>query len=672
MLCQNCNLREATVTLIQTKNGERQTRHLCHACAEEETFLGRSIFDNFFESPFADFFETPSSRATIADRLKQTEETQKREKPSTTPFLDQYSRDLTALAKANRLDPLVGRGEELQRVIQILSRRTKNNPVLIGEPGVGKTAIVEGLASKIVQKQTSASLLDKRVLAIDLPALVAGTRYRGDFEERLKQAVEEIKRAEGQIILFIDEFHNVVGAGGAEGAIDASNILKPALARGELHCIGATTLDEYRKYIERDPALERRFQPVLVPEPTSEQTLEILKGIREKYETHHQVKFEDEALTAAASLSARYITDRFLPDKAIDLIDEAAAKVHLDNKKIVKREDIEDIVSRWTGIPVSQLKEKELEKLLKLEEKIHQKIVGQDEAVKAIAEAVRRGRAGLKHPGRPIGSFIFLGPTGVGKTALAKTLAEILFGDENALIRIDMSEYMEKHTVSRLVGAPPGYVGYEEGGQLSESVRRRPYSVILLDEIEKAHPDVFNILLQILDEGRLTDAKGKTVDFKNTIIIATSNIGSHLIQEKGPEGAKEELLDLVKQTFRPEFLNRIDEIIIFQSLSLEQIKQIVEIQLSEVQSLLAGQDINLEVTQKAKEVLANRGFDPIYGARPLRRVIQKEIENPLSTKILEGKFKKGDTVVVDFQNGQFVFNSLRTTKNYKNTKESPN
>jgi len=657
MRCQNCNLREATVTLIQTKNGERQTRHLCHACAEEETFFGRSIFDSLFESPFADFFETPASRSAIADRLKQTERTKKREKESNTPFLDQFSRDLTALAAANKLDPLIGRAEELQRVIQILSRRTKNNPALIGEPGVGKTAIVEGLASKIVQKQVPPSLLGKRVLALDLPALVAGTRYRGDFEERLKQALDEVKRAEGQIILFIDEFHNVVGGGGAEGAIDASNILKPALARGELRCIGATTLDEYRKYIEKDPALERRFQPVLVPEPTPEQTFEILKGLREKYEAHHKVKFDDEALQAATILSSRYISDRFLPDKAIDLIDEAAAKVHLDNRKEVKKEDIEDIVSRWTGIPLSQFKEQELEKLLKLEDKLHEKIVNQDEAVRAVAEAVRRGRAGLKRPNQPIGSFIFLGPTGVGKTALAKALAEILHGDENTLIRIDMSEYMEKHNVSRLVGAPPGYVGYEEGGQLTEAVRRKPYSVILLDEIEKAHPDVFNILLQILDEGRLTDAKGKTIDFKNTILISTSNLGSHIIQEKGVESAKEELKELLKATFRPEFLNRIDEVIIFQPLTKEQIKQIVDIQLSEVAALLAGQGMKLKVTDEAKAKLADEGFDPTFGARPLKRVIQKRIENPLSTKILEGRFKKGDTIFVDYKDNEFVFTS---------------
>uniref|UniRef100_A0A7V3JAC1 AAA family ATPase n=1 Tax=candidate division CPR3 bacterium TaxID=2268181 RepID=A0A7V3JAC1_UNCC3 len=663
MRCQNCNLREATVTLIQTKNGERQTRHLCHACAEEETFFGRSIFDSLFESPFADFFETPASRASIADRLKQTERAKEREKESSTPFLDQFSRDLTALAAANKLDPLIGRAEELQRVIQILSRRTKNNPALIGEPGVGKTAIVEGLASKIVQKQVPPSLLGKRVLALDLPALVAGTRYRGDFEERLKQALDEVKRAEGQIILFIDEFHNVVGGGGAEGAIDASNILKPALARGELRCIGATTLDEYRKYIEKDPALERRFQPVLVPEPTPEQTFEILKGLREKYEAHHKVKFDEEALRAATILSSRYISDRFLPDKAIDLIDEAAAKVHLDNRKEVKKEDIEDIVSRWTGIPLSQFKEQELEKLLKLEDRLHEKIVNQDEAVRAVAEAVRRGRAGLKRPNQPIGSFIFLGPTGVGKTALAKALAEILHGDENALIRIDMSEYMEKHNVSRLVGAPPGYVGYEEGGQLTEAVRRKPYSVILLDEIEKAHPDVFNILLQILDEGRLTDAKGKTIDFKNTILISTSNLGSHIIQEKGVELAKEELKELLKATFRPEFLNRIDEVIIFQPLTKEQIKQIVDIQLSEVAALLAGQGMKLKVADEAKAKLADEGFDPTFGARPLKRVIQKRIENPLSTKILEGKFKKGDTIFVDYKNNEFVFTSNTRSAN---------
>jgi len=597
----------------------------------------------------------PPSRAAIADRLQKTRETKKEQKPSDTPFLDQFSRDLTALAKANKLDPLIGRQEELNRMIQILSRRTKNNPVLIGEPGVGKTAVVEGLAIKIAQKEVPPVLAGKRVVALDLPAMVAGTRFRGDFEERIKQAIDEIKQSKGKVILFIDEFHTVIGAGGAEGAIDASNILKPALTRGELHCIGATTLDEYRKHIEKDPALERRFQPILVAEPSVEQTVEILRGLKEKYEKHHQVKFSDEALVAAASLAARYISDRFLPDKAIDLIDEAAAKVHLDNKKEVQKEDIEDIVSRWTGIPVSQLKETELEKLLKLEEKIHQKIVGQEEAVSAIANAVRRGRAGLKQPNRPIGSFIFLGPTGVGKTALSKALAEILFGDENALIRIDMSEYMEKHNVARLIGAPPGYVGYEEGGQLTEAVRRKPYSVILLDEIEKAHPDVFNILLQILDEGHLTDSKGKKVDFKNTIIIATSNIGSDIIQEKGPEGAKNQLLDLLKATFRPEFLNRIDEIIVFESLKKEQIKKIVEIQLEEVHQLLAGQKIQLVVSEAAKTELAEKGYDEAFGARPLRRLIQKEIENPLSTKIIQGEFKKGDTVFVDYQEGKFVF-----------------
>jgi len=655
MRCQKCNLREATVTLIKTQNGKRETRHLCHACAEEETFFGRSIFDDFFENPFADFFEPFSSRATMADRLNQHKEQRKSEKPSETPFLDQYSRDLTALAKEKKLDPLIGRTEELQRVIQILSRRTKNNPVLIGEPGVGKTAVVEGLALKIVEKQVPPALLNKRLLALDLPALVAGTRYRGDFEERLKQVLDEVKKSQGRVILFIDELHNAVGAGGAEGAIDAANILKPTLARGELHCIGATTLDEYRKYIEKDPALERRFQPVLVSEPTPEETVEILKGLKNKYEAHHKVKFEEEALSAAAFLAARYISDRFLPDKAIDLIDEAAAKVHLDNRQTVTKADIEDIVSRWTGIPVSELKEAEVEKLLKLEERIHQKIVGQEEAVSAVARAVRRGRAGLKRPNRPIGSFIFLGPTGVGKTALAKALAEILFGSEDALIRLDMSEYMEKHTVSRLIGAPPGYVGYEEGGQLTEAVRRRPYSVILLDEIEKAHPDVFNILLQILDEGRLTDGRGKVVDFKNTIIICTSNLGSHLIQEKGAEAVKEELKEILKTTFRPEFLNRIDEVIIFDSLSPEEIKKIVEIQLAEVMNLLAGQGMELKVSEAAKARLAEQGYDPLYGARPLKRVIQKEIEDPLSTKILQGQFKKGESIKVDFKNNQFIF-----------------
>jgi len=673
MRCQNCNLREATVTLIQTKNGERQTRHLCHACAEEETFFGESLFDSLFQTPFADFFEGPSSRATLADRMKQAERLKKQKKPSQTPFLDQFSRDLTALAAEKKLDPLVGRSEELQRVIQILSRRTKNNPALIGEPGVGKTAIVEGLASKIVQKEVPPSLLHKRVLALDLPALVAGTRYRGDFEERLKQALDEIKKSDGKIILFIDEFHNVVGAGGAEGAIDASNILKPALARGEIHCIGATTLDEYRKYIEKDPALERRFQPVLVPEPTPAQTVEILQGLKNKYEEHHKVKFTDEALSSAAHLSARYIPDRFLPDKAIDLIDEAAAKVHLDNKKEVQKEDIEDIVSRWTGVPVAQLKESELEKLINLEERLHQKIVNQDEAVTALAEAVRRGRAGLKRPNQPIGSFIFLGPTGVGKTALAKALAEIVLGDENALIRIDMSEYMEKHTVSRLVGAPPGYVGYEEGGQLTEAVRRKPYSVILLDELEKAHPDVFNILLQILDEGRLTDTKGRTIDFKNTIIICTSNLGSHLIQEKGVDASREDLKDLLRATFRPEFLNRIDEILVFKPLSKEQIRQIVDLQLSEVASLLAGQKMKIEITEAAKTRLAEEGFDPNFGARPLKRVIQKKIENPLSIQILQGIFKKGDTIRVDLKNGEFTFTKATiATKDLKTGGQNEN
>ena len=672
MLCQNCHLREATVTLIQTKDGKRETRHLCHSCAEDETFFGQSIFDSFLSSPFADFFEMPQSRTAIADRMQKSRETKKEKKPSNTPLLDQFSRDLTALAKENKLDPLIGRQEELQRMIQILSRRTKNNPVLIGEPGVGKTAVVEGLAIKIATGQVPSVLAGKRVVALDLPAMVAGTRYRGDFEERIKQAIDEVKKSNGQVILFIDEFHTVVGAGGAEGAIDASNILKPALARGELHCIGATTLDEYRKNVEKDPALERRFQPVLVAEPTVEQTNEILAGLKEKYEKHHQVKFADEALAAAASLSCRYISDRFLPDKAIDLIDEAAAKVHLDNKKEVKKEDVEDIVSRWTGIPVSQLKETELQKLLKLEEKIHQKIIGQDEAVSAIAGAVRRGRAGLKQPNRPIGSFIFLGPTGVGKTALTKALAETLFGDENALVRIDMSEYMEKHNVARLVGAPPGYVGYEEGGQLTESIRRRPYSVILLDEIEKAHPDVFNILLQILDEGHLTDSKGKKVDFKNTIIIATSNIGSHIIQEKGPDGAKNELMDLLKSTFRPEFLNRVDEIIIFKSLEKEQIKQIVDIQLKEVDALLSGQKIKLKVSETAKTRIADQGFDIVYGARPLRRLIQKEIENPLSTKILEGEFKKNDTVKVDYQDNKFVFNNAKSKAQISNEIQNPN
>ena len=659
-----------------------------------------------------------------------------------TPTLDQYSVDLTREARNGKLDPVIGRADEIARVIQVLSRRTKNNPVLVGEPGVGKTAIVEGLAQRIVLGNVPETLSGKRVIALDLSAMLAGTKYRGEFERRMKKILKEIKAAQKDIILFIDELHTVVGAGNAEGAIDAANMLKPALARGDLQAIGATTLDEYRKYIEKDAALERRFQPIIISEPNVSTTIEILRGLRDKYEAHHKVKISDQALVAAASLSDRYITDRFLPDKAIDLIDEAAAKLRLTsitapeklkeleseisklkkekeaaqkikNKKktlildkelkdkqkqknkleadwkktkgtskpVVSASDIEEVVSCWTGIPVTQISEEETEKLLNLESRLHARIIGQDEAVKAVASCIRRGRAGLSDPKRPIGSFIFLGPTGVGKTELAKTLAAILFGDQDAMIRIDMSEYMEKHTVSRLIGSPPGYVGYEEGGQLTEAVRRKPYSVILFDEIEKAHPDVFNTLLQILEDGRLTDAKGKTVDFKNTVIIATSNIGSHLIssrtsgkfgfktesqenkfeENKKYEETKKQLLAELRKHFRPEFLNRIDEIIVFHALNKAQIKQIVNLMLAEVLALLRKQSIDLKVDEKVKDVLACEGYDPTFGARPLRRLIQKKIENPLSLLLLSGKFKGGDKIHVKVgKDGKFEFKRAKT------------
>jgi ATP-dependent Clp protease ATP-binding subunit ClpC len=633
--------------------------------------------------------------------------------------LERFGRDITQLAREGKLDPVIGREEEIERTIQILSRRTKNNPVLIGEAGVGKTAIVEGLAQKIVKEDVPEPLKGKRIIQLDIGSLLAGSKYRGEFEERLKGVLDEVKASQGDIILFIDELHTVVGAGAAEGAIDASNMMKPALARGELRCIGATTLDEYRKYIEKDPALERRFQPVFVSEPSVEQTIEILKGLRDRYEAHHNVKISDEALEAAARLSARYISDRFLPDKAIDVMDEAASKVrmkiysmpnHLKEMKdrldklardgqeavssreyeraarirdeydallrefnkgkekweretginnIVSEEDVAEVVSRWTGIPLSRLIEDEKEKLARLEEIIHQRLIDQEEAVRAVAEAIRRSRAGLKDPNRPLGSFLFLGPTGVGKTELAKTLAEFLFGDESALLRIDMSEYQEKHTVSRLVGAPPGYVGYEEGGQLTEPVRRRPYRVILFDEIEKAHPDVLNVLLQILDDGRLTDAAGHTVDFRNTVIIMTSNIGSTylasipLIEEFFLK-AKERVLEELHRTLRPEFLNRIDEIIVFRPLSHQHIRQIVDLFISRINSQLRENGLSLIVSDKAKDLLAERGFDPNFGARPLRRTIQRLLENPLSNAILRGEFKKGDKVYADAHNGEIV------------------
>ncbi|NLC10988.1 MAG: ATP-dependent Clp protease ATP-binding subunit, partial [Firmicutes bacterium] len=631
-------------------------------------------------------------------------------KPSPqTPTVDAFGRDLTKLAREGKLDPVIGREKEIERVIQVLSRRTKNNPCLIGEPGVGKTAIAEGLAQRIVEGNVPETIRDKRVVTLELAAVVAGTKYRGEFEERLRKLMVELQQA-GNVIIFIDELHTIVGAGAAEGAIDASNILKPALAKGELQCVGATTLDEYRKHIERDPALERRFQPIMVGEPTKEESLAILKGLRDRYEAHHRVTITDEALEAAVKFSDRYITDRFLPDKAIDLIDEAASRVRLRNytappdlkeleeklhnlrqekesavrsqefeqaahlrdqeqqlkakldelkkkweqkkvashKAVVTADDIAHIVSSWTGIPVKKLTEEESERLLKLEEILRQRVIGQEEAVRSISQAIRRGRAGLKDPKRPIGSFIFLGPTGVGKTELARSLAEALFGDEDSMIRLDMSEYMEKHTTSRLVGAPPGYVGYEEGGQLTEKVRRKPYSVVLLDEIEKAHPDVFNILLQVLEDGRLTDGKGRTVDFRNTVIIMTSNVGASFIKKqpavgftspspgKGYEEMKERLMDDLKRTFRPEFLNRVDDIVVFRSLTEEDIKKIVDILLDELAKRIAEYDLSLDVTPEAKELLAKEGFDPTYGARPLRRVIQKRLEDGISEEMLRG------------------------------------
>jgi len=659
------------------------------------------------------------------------------QRPATkTPTLDQLGIDLTAAARAGKLDPVIGRAKEIERVVQVLSRRTKNNPVLIGEPGVGKTAIAEAIAQRIASGDVPENLQGRRLLTLDVGSLVAGTKYRGEFEERLKKVIDEIKTS-GNCVLFIDEIHTLVGAGAAEGAVDAASILKPSLARGELQCIGATTLDDYRKHVERDAALERRFQPILVEEPSTEQTIDILRGIKGRYEEFHRLTIDDEALKTAAGLASRYIPDRFLPDKAIDLIDEAASRLRIKQSgvpitlneatraleavrvekeqamslqqyeyaaelrerelrltekvdelrkdwhkqqeqsvqnKVVTKEHIAEVVNMWTGIPVTGLESDETAKLLRMEEALHKRIIGQDEAIVAISKAVRRSRAGLKDPRRPIGSFIFLGPTGVGKTELVRALAEFMFGSEEALIRLDMSEFMERHAVARLVGAPPGYVGYDEGGQLTEAVRRKSYSAILLDEIEKAHPDVFNILLQIFDDGHLTDAKGRRVDFRNTIIIMTSNIGSDLIRKESTIGfisrtdeakvaqlsydkMKGKVTEEMKKTFRPEFLNRIDGVVVFHALTKEHIRQIVELMFSQIQGQIKEKSLKLEITDEAKDFLGEKGYDPAFGARPLRRVIEHLVEDPLSEAILEARFRPGDVISIDCQNGEIVLKS---------------
>ena len=743
-----------------------------------------SIADEGGRSPAAQLLKQNNvTRNTILQALTSVRGSQRvtNENPEGTyQALERYGRDLTELARKGKLDPVIGRDEEIRRVIQVLSRRTKNNPVLIGEPGVGKTAIVEGLAGRIIRGDVPEGLKNKRMVALDMGALIAGAKYRGEFEERLKAVLKEITDAQGQIILFIDELHTVVGAGASEGSMDASNMLKPMLARGELHTVGATTLDEYRKYIEKDAALERRFQPVMVDEPTVEDTISILRGLRERYEIHHGVRIKDAALVAAAVLSHRYITDRFLPDKAIDLIDEAASKLRMEidsmpvaldelerrimqfeierealrkekdkasrerleklekemadlkeerarlashwqqekeaiqkirtlkeeqealrieieqaqrkgdyqkaselqygrvpelerkireeesrlvelqkDQKMLKEEvdeeDIAEVVSKWTHIPVSRLMEGEVQKLLRMEERLHQRVIGQDEATGAVANAIRRARAGLQDPNRPLGSFMFLGPTGVGKTELARALAEFLFDSEDAMIRIDMSEYQEKHSVSRMIGAPPGYVGYDEAGQLTEAVRRRPYAVVLFDEIEKAHPEVLNVLLQLLDDGRLTDGKGRTVDFKNTVVIMTSNLGSQIMTREVDEGIRRQVTDALREHFRPEFLNRIDEIIFFHPLSREHLKQIIDIQIRNLVKRLEERKIHVQLTDAAKEKLVREGYDPVYGARPLKRTIQRLVLDPLALRVLEGDFVEGDTVVVDVGRDALTF-----------------
>ena len=732
------NIIETAVTIARSLgHGYVGTEHLLIAILRDSSCYAMDILDAMNVSA-ADIAEEITKSVNVSQNDASPKSKEQSKGKTETPTLDQFGRDLTAIARQGKIDPVIGRQKEIERVIQILCRRTKNNPCLIGEPGVGKTAIAEGLALKIASGEVPEILKDKRIVALDLTGMVAGTKYRGDFEERIKSAIDEVSKA-GNIILFIDEVHTLIGAGAAEGAVDAANILKPALARGEMQVIGATTIEEYRKNIEKDSALERRFQSVLVGEPSREEAVEILKGIRDKYEAHHKVKITDEAIEAAVKMSSRYIGDRFLPDKAIDLIDEAASKVrlraytppedireleekikrineekasavnsqnfeqaaalrdeekevkaHLENAKegwkkqnsetngVVTPDEIAAIVSEWTHIPVVQLTEEESQRLLHMEEELHRRIVGQDQAVSAVAKAIRRGRVGLKDPNRPTGSFIFLGPTGVGKTELCKTLAATLFGDESAMIRLDMSEFMEKHTVSKLVGSPPGYVGYDEGGQLTEKVRRKPYSVVLFDEIEKAHPDVFNMLLQILDDGVLTDSQGRKVDFKNCIIIMTSNVGAKLITNagnaalgfKGEEGngtmsqsdIKDAVMGELKKCFRPEFLNRVDDIIVFEQLNKDDIKEIARRMLKALKNRVHDMGIELSFDDSAIEKIADEGFDPVYGARPLRRAIQSEIEDKLSEEMLDGRITSGNKYVCKHTDDGFVFDSAEAAE----------
>lgn len=659
-LCERCRLRPATI--------QDGTHRLCAACAARAQVTRSTL-------PYLGAALTAAALvaggALLVDKMQQNEGEKgksgtnpigdlARRLGGGTPTLAAFSRDLTELARTGKLDPVIGRDDEVERLVSILARRSKNNPVLVGEPGVGKTAIVEGLAQRIIAGNVPSVLRDKRVLALSLGPLVAGTKYRGEFESRVKKILDEVRRAARDIVLFIDELHTLVGAGAAEGSLDLSSMIKPELARGELQCVGATTFDEYRKYVESDAALERRFQPVQVDEPTVEQTVEILRGLRPKYAAHHAVTIDDEALTAAAALAARYIADRYLPDKAIDVVDEAAATAAMRGEKRVDVERVAAVVSRWTGIPQGAITDAQRAGLLALEQQLEARVVGQNDAVRAVAEAIRRARAGLKDPRKPVGGFLFIGPSGVGKTELARALAGFLFDDERSLIRIDMSEYQEKHTVARLIGAPPGYVGYEEGGQLTEAVRRRPFSVVLFDEIEKAAPDVFNVFLQVLDDGRLTDGQGRTVDFRNVIIIMTSNVGSQrILAYRGDSDAdytlmRATVLDELRQHFRPEFLNRVDDIVVFKALSEQQLEQIVEIQLARVRERLTDRHITLELTPAARRHLVHAGYDPVYGARPLKRAIQRELETPLARKILAGELHDGEVVIADYDEGAGV------------------